>query len=139
MSCRKSNFMYYLLFYLTQILVFYYIEQGLYQYWNCSILRTHSTEMRTKWSKIQNLFESLMYVAPWGRDRNQLRDGTFPSDRPRIYRVTILDSYNLLLTRIWNVPSSCLGRRQLQKRPTSCRNCRNQVNGRFLPSRWDTL
>ena len=33
-SCRGSNFMYYLLFYLTLILVFYYIEQGLYQYCN---------------------------------------------------------------------------------------------------------
>ena len=29
---EKSNFIYYFLFYLTQILVFYYIEQGLYQY-----------------------------------------------------------------------------------------------------------
>ena len=28
-----------------------------------------------------------------------------------IYRVTILDGYNLPLTRIWNVPSTCLGSR----------------------------
>ena len=30
------------------------------------------------------------------------------------YRVTILDSYNLPLTRIWNVPSTYFGSRQLQ-------------------------
>jgi len=31
--------MYYLLFYLTLILVFYYIEQGLYQYCNSHVCR----------------------------------------------------------------------------------------------------
>ena len=30
------------------------------------------------------------------------------------YMVTILDRYNLLLTRIWNVPSTLFGSRQLQ-------------------------
>ena len=56
-----------------------------------------------------------------------------------IYRVTHLLAKNLLMTWIWNVLPFCLGSRQSQLRPTCCQNCRNQVNGRFLPSRCVTL
>ena len=43
------------------------------------------------------------------------------------YRVTHLLGKILLLplTWIWDVPPSCLGSRQLQERPSSCRNFRN--------------
>ena len=55
------------------------------------------------------------------------------------YRVTHLLGNNLPLTWIWDVPPTCLGRRQLKQRPTICQNCQNQVNGRFLLSRYVTL
>ena len=47
---------------------------------------------------------SLAMLGGWRGQRTQVASSLD-------YRVTILDGYNLLLTRIWNVPSTCLGSR----------------------------
>ena len=58
------------------------------------------------------------------------------------YRVTHLVGYKLMLTWIWHVTPSCMGRRLLQQRPArpvSCQKCWNYVNRRMQPTRWVTL
>ena len=88
MSCRKSNFMYYLLFYLTLILMFYYIEQGLYQYCTwllLDILETLSSEHEcATWT---GYIEEMFALRPWDcpplHSRALLFSPTFPRPFPR--------------------------------------------------------
>ena len=66
MSCWKSNFMSYLLFYLSLILVFYFIEQGLYQYWFSPFYISCAAVGRYK-RALNDFFEYWVQSVTWSR------------------------------------------------------------------------